>query len=583
MPMSNKKTTSDIILEKIPPLFGYCLILFPIVMSFIEPDIAGIYIIMVVVYFFYKSFSSMIFFAYSLWKIRESEQVDWNKLVLGLEDVELEVSRLEQQKQLILNFTWEQFNKEDKKDGTDDIADQFSKYKNKSLPGFYKKILFKFEKRKTLKFIDKQLNRYKRLSERKGLMKPSELQHILIIPFVNEPYTLLKETVECVRKQTFNTKQINLVFASEAAVKHGQEIAKQLKAEYEQYFNNIWISEHVLQPEDAIGKSANMNWASRMVYEEVLKLGWDTEKTTITSCDSDSKIDVQYYASVTYKYITQENAKYKIFTAALVFYNNIWRLPFYARVKNSFSSIYNVAKMARQDRLVPVSTYTLSLWMVKEIDFWTPWVTPEDYHIFFKCLFKYDRYVETVPIFLKTLSDAAEGDGHWDTIKNNYKQSRRWAWGISDTGWMIKNLIKGWSRHSLRAKYKALHVISDHIMGPNLALIIIFGGNLPVLLNPAFGDEVFGTLLPQVTQAVIRVTLIFLIIIIFLDFYLKPRPEKDTWPRRILHFLEWFSQPIGGFFLAALPGLESQTRLIFGKYMEYYVTKKKGNDEEKVS
>ncbi len=571
------KTQADILIEKIAPILGYSLIVFPIVTSFIAPDIAGIYIIILSVYFLYKSLSSCIQFALGLRKIRNSEQIDWKKLTDGLEDIPSEINKLKSHLNFIKNYTWQQFNREDMQDGIDDIASShyFSSYTK--LPGFYKRILFKFEKQKTLKFIKHQIKEYERL-QNKVIIKPSDLQHIVIIPFVNEPIELLRESVECLKNQTFNAKQLNLVFASEAAVENGQEVARKLKKEYDQYFNNIWITTHVLQPTDTIGKSANMNWASRHVYEEVLKLGWDLKKTTITSCDSDSKIDKQYYSYVTYKYLTTKESEYKLFTAALVFYNNIWRLPFYARVKNSFSSIYNVSKMVRTDRLVPVSTYTASLWMIKEIDFWTPWVTPEDYHIFFKCVFKFDSKVETVPIYLITMSDAAEGDGHWDTIKNNYKQSRRWAWGISDTGWMIKNLFKGWNRYSLKTKYKTLHVIFDHIIGPNLAILILFGGNLPILLNPDFSNEVFGTLLPSVTRTVIRVTLIFLVIIIFLDFYLKPRPNYYPWWKRITRILEWIAQPIAGFFLAAIPGLESQTRLIFGKYMEYYVTKKKSSE-----
>jgi len=62
--------------------------------------------------------------------------------------------------------------------------------------------------------------------------------------------------------------------------------------------------------------------------------------------------------------------------------------------------------------------------------------------MFFKALFIHRDKVMTVPINLKNLSDAAESIGHTGTIKNQYEQVKRWAWGVSDDGWMIINLFK---------------------------------------------------------------------------------------------------------------------------------------------
>ena len=87
-------------------------------------------------------------------------------------------------------------------------------------------------------------------------------------------------------------------------------------------------------------------------------------------------------------------------------------------------------------------TYTTSFWLIDQIGYWTPWITPEDFHIFFKSLFKFPDKVSTVPLFLKTMSDAAEGSTHTETIKNNYFQQRRWIWGVTIDGWMLSQVAK---------------------------------------------------------------------------------------------------------------------------------------------
>ncbi|MCA9387042.1 hypothetical protein KC669_03335 [Candidatus Dojkabacteria bacterium] len=229
---------------------------------------------------------------------------------------------------------------------------------------------------------------------------------------------------------------------------------------------------------------------------------------------------------------------------------------------------------------MPFSTYTTSFWVLEQIGFWDPWVTPEDYHLFFKAIFKFNDKVSAVPLFLKTLSDAAEGEGHWSTIKNNYLQSRRWAWGISDDGWVIKNFLKNFFRSSIRSKYITLHMLFDHIMGLSIAFLVLLGGVLPGFLNPDFNKDTAGALFPIVTGQFVQVTIFFLIVTIIFDFYLRPTPKDMPWWKNITRVLEWVVQPVAGFILTAIPGLEAQTRLVFGRYLEYYVTKKKGEGKE---
>ncbi len=576
------KSRLDVILEKISPLLAYVLIIFPIVMSFINIQIAILYLVFIYVYFVYKSAAVCIQFAISLFRIRQAEQIHWMELLDGLRDIPKEIEKLKSAKEEIKKYKWGNYKYDLKKIYSKLELKNNYQSANSRLPKFLQRILFKRLRRKTINFINEELEALDSLKDMQ-LVNFEELQHIIIIPHVKEPVSILRETLEHLKKQTFSTKQINVVLAAEAADPNGVAVSEQLKQEYKNVFNNIWITNHVLSEGEIVGKSANMNWAGRQVYKEVKKLGWDLKKTTITSCDADSKIDPNYFAYMSYKYVTTENREYKYYTSAMIFYNNIWRLPFYARVKNSMHSIMNAANLARPDKLVPFSTYTSSFWLIEQIGFWDPWITPEDYHLFFKGLFKFDKYVSTVPVFLKTMSDAAEGEGHWSTIKNNYFQSRRWAWGVSDGGWMLKNFIKNFSKSTLRAKYVTTHTLFDHVMGLSIAFLVLLGASIPGIINPEFRGQTAGVLFPIVSGRLVTITLLFLLILILLDFLLRPRPEKDSWPKRILQVLEFIVQPVAGFFLTALPGLEAQTRLVFGKYLEYYVTKKKGAEEnEKV-
>ena len=569
---SHKKKI-DFIFEKIPPIIAFTLILMPAVLSFISVQLMVSYLIIIYIYFLYKSAATSIQFAIALRRIHKASRIDWNQLVNGLYDIPAEIEHLHDAKTSIKNFSFKQYLEE-----TSFAASKLQRLNTSNIPTFLKRLLYFYEKRSTIRFINEELSLLTQLDPN-SIGSPDELQHIIIVPHVKEPEEILRDTLQHLANQTFNTKQINVMLAAEAADPNGVPLSEKLKEEFKDTFNNIWITNHELREGEIVGKSANMNWAGRKVYKEIKALGWNLKKTTVTSCDADSKLDRQYFAYQSYKFLTTPKGEYKFYSTAMIFYNNIWRLPFYARVKNSFHSIFNAANMVRSDKLVPFSTYTTSFWLIEQIGFWDPWITPEDYHLFFKSVFSIDKHISTIPMYMQTLSDAAEGEGHWETITNNYKQSRRWGWGISDGGWMLKNLLTKFNTLSWGSRYRTAHVLFDHIMGLSIAFIVLLGGSLPLWINPDLRSQTTGVLLPRVTEQLIQFTIVFMIIVIVLDLYLRPRAKNMSIFRHFFSIVEWIVQPFASFFLTAIPNFEAQTRLVFGQYLEYYVTKKKGGGE----
>lgn len=559
-----QRTKIDKFFEKIPPSFTWILILFPFIGSIFAPVATAYAIIVFNTFFLYKSASSVVFFMISYNRIEKAKTINWNKRLDELKDIEGTIERLEDTIKSIKI-----------------AASSPIKVQSKSLPRFLFPLILRIERKKVVNELQKEINLLDLVKKRGSLTKPEELNHVIMIPHWKEPYSVLEDTMTALSKSTFPTKQISVILAAEARDPEGVSKSEMLKKQFKDTFGNIWISNHELQEDEIIGKSSNMAWAGKMAKEKIEKLGWDLKKTTITSCDADSIIPPRYFSYMSYEYLTQENAEYKFYISAILFYANIWRLPFYARVKNSVNSLYNVSQLCRTDKLKPFSTYTTSFWLIDQIGYWTPWVTPEDFHIFFKSLFHFPEKVAPVALYNTIYSDAAEGDTHLDTIKNNYFQERRWSWGVSDDGWLVKQMIKlaTQGRLNLRTVYRATHVIFDHTVGIATTVIIVLGGNLPTLLNEEFSETVFGSNLASGSAAIIRTTIVFFIfLIVFDNIYLKPpKPDnkRPTLLNRILSLLEWLVLPIVNFTIVFLPGVEAHTRLLFGKYLEYYLTKKK--------
>lgn len=229
----------------------------------------------------------------------------------------------------------------------------------------------------------------------------------------------------------------------------------------------------------------------------------------------------------------------------------------------------------RKDRIINYSTYSLSMKMLDQVDYWDVDVIPEDYRLFFKAYFNLNGKVEVEPIFLGVHADAAEASGYVSTMVNQYEQMKRWAWGASDDAYIIKNWLINHQIPFWTRTMRVIKVLEDHFLWPVNWFVITLGANIPLLLNPEFSQTVLGANLPKITFGLLTLAWVFLFVMIAVDLRQRPKSDRPISPiKRILMPLEFILMPVTGLFFSALPGLDAHTRLMLGKYIEYRVTEK---------
>ena len=183
--------------------------------------------------------------------------------------------------------------------------------------------------------------------------------------------------------------------------------------------------------------------------------------------------------------------------------------------------------------------------------------------------------MEVEPIFLPTFADAAESSTFWGTMKNQYEQVKRWAWGTSDDSYIIYKWLTVPGIPFIEKTIRSLYVVKDHVLWPVNWFAITVGANIPPLMNKDFNRTIIGKTLPQVASTILTLSLVALVATLFIDWQAKPKaPEGTHWVKKALSPFEFILLPIVGFFFTALPGLDAHTRLMLGRYMEYKVTEK---------
>lgn len=414
--------------------------------------------------------------------------------------------------------------------------------------------------------------------EIQGFPDWERVRHLIIIPTYKEPIHILRRTLSSIASQDISLKQIYVVLAMEKREdqKSREEKAKILKKEFGGILGSFLVTVHTLVPGEVMGKSSNERYATLQAKKELIdKKKFDIKYATVTSCDADHSFHPKHFSCLTYKFLDDPERYYKIWQPAVMFYQNIWRLPALTRVVNTLSSIWNLSQLPRKDRLVNAQNYSLSLELLARVGYWDPDIIPEDYHIFFKSFYKTDGRVEVEAIYLPLVADAPEGKGFIGTVKSQYLQYQRWAWGVSDDPYVIKNYFLTnapfWSK-----TLRVLSLVREHFLWPVNWFVITLGISVPVFLNPAFSRTVLGYTLPGLSSLILTLSLGFLVVMLIIDSKHRPPRPKDfpAWRAAMIPF-EYVLMPICGFLLGVLPGLDAHTRLMLGKYLEYRVTEKK--------
>jgi len=441
-----------------------------------------------------------------------------------------------------------------------------------------------------------KINDAKKVNLDASLLKNPEfnnLKHFVIIPYANESLEVLLPTIKGLAEQEYELKNIYVCLTSEAKYPNGELIAKELILKYSSVFGGIWNTVHHLSVGEVVGKSANMLNGARFCDNKIKEIRLDENLITFTSCDCDSVFPPNYFALLASKYLHEPN-RYTVFWAgAMGYISNYWDLKYFSRVLNSHFTYYNISLLERSwFRFVQVSTYSASYRLFKSIDFYSPDVVPEDFHTFFKALFKYGSKVrcESLPCVIS--SDASEGNGIWGTIVNQYKQVQRWAYGVADYPYIVINIFKSLRNDEFSFKDKAyiifrsVNVLIDLQLWPTYGFVLGIGFYLVLILNPSLNNSAFWWRVPDLVSRLWIVASSYYLVAYVISFNIRPEISHKTFKSNFNRtwflisdtFIElffWTLFPFISFTLAILPGLDAHTRLMFGKYLEYWVTEKK--------
>ena len=527
-----KRTKKYRFFEMLPGLLSYGAIILLIILSIVNPVLASIYLLTIILVAFVKTIAISYRVVSGHRNMERASRVDWSGRLADLESPKESYSRLR------------------------DIPSGALLYK---------------QHLENLRFMS--------AAEEGHFPKPSNIYNALIMPAYNESIEVIEPALKSVLETTYDKTRLIVVFAYEE--RGGAEIDKTahiLKEKYGKNFHSFHIVKHPKDlPNEVVGKGGNITYAGKWLQQYLQHEGIAFSDVIVTTMDCDNKPHKHYFDYLTYEYITHEYRKHLSFQPICLFTNNIWDVPAPMRVVATGNSFWNIISSMRPYSLRNFASHAQPMSALVEMNFWSTRTIVEDGHQYWRSYFYFNGNYEVVPMFVPIYQDAVLSNGYVKTLRAQFIQLRRWSYGASDVAYVGNNVFnKDRKVRFLPSLARFIRLLDGHVTQACIALIVAFGGWAPLVLNGEAARSVAAHQLPDTVSLIQQVAMVGILVLIFVSFkLLPPRPERYKKRRNILMVMQWALMPVIAIVYSSMASYNAQTHLLLGKYLDKFdVTEK---------
>lgn len=526
-----KRTRQYRFFEMLPAIISYGMILLLIVLSLVSPLAAAMYLLLIIITVLIKAVGIAVHTIGGRNRLNKAQNIHWHSRLMQLEDP---------------------------------VASYDEEHSIHSSG-------FEFEVHKE--------NLRLMAADPEAFPRPSELYNAVIIAALNESYEVIEPTIQSLLDTTYDNDKIILILTCEERGGEAiQKTAQALKKKFGSQFKAFHTITHPNNlPNEVKGKGGNITYAGRFLRDWLDEEGILYRNVIVTTLDSDNRPHATYFDYLTYEYIVHEDRKHLAYQPVALFLNNIWDVPAPMRVIATGNSFWNIISSMRPHMLRNFASHSQPMDALVEMDFWSTRSIVEDGHQYWRSYFYFGGNYTVIPIYVPIYQDAVLSDTYGRTLKAQFKQLRRWAYGASDIPYVATRIFSNHRNVPFGPALARLsRLIDSHVTLASTSILVTVGGWVPLLLNSQAARDIAAHQLPEVVSGIQRVAMIGLLITVFLGFkMLPPRPKRYKRRRSLWMILQWALMPVTAIVYSAASAFNAQTHLFLGKYLDKFdVTEK---------
>lgn len=405
-----------------------------------------------------------------------------------------------------------------------------------------------------------------------------DIYHVVIIAHSIEGQDVVEPTIKTIIASQYDTKKMIIVLAHEQRYPHSKEVAENLIEKYGSHFYYMKAIEHPKDlPDEMIGKGANITFAGKKIKQYIDEQGFEYKNIIVTTFDCDHRPHPQYFAAVSYAYLACPDPIRISFQPPTIYTNNIWDVPAPMRVIATGNSFWNIVLGMRPHMLRNFAAHSQSMQALVDCNFWSVRTVVEDGHQFWRTYFRYNGHHEAHSIMVPVYIDAVLAANLRKTIKAQFYQVRRWAWGCTDIAYVLQ---KGWREKNTVPKldliFKTFRLIDQHVSWATAPLILLLGAFIPLYIAPNARTNLIANQLPIVASRVQTLAMLGLLVSLYYSIkLLPPKPPRYKNRHSLYMVIQWVWLPVTTLIFSCFAAVNSQTRLMFGWYLgKFDITEK---------
>jgi hypothetical protein len=549
---SKKEKRIQRTLEIIPGFLTWATLIGMFVFSFFVPIWVAIFVITFDIYWIFRTIFIAYYSVAGYKKLKEGKNIDWWERCQNIQQPETYARKLENRlKQMKTLFEKEKMKRKERK-------------------------ILKEQIEKEQKYLEEVK---KVVSIKDQILDWRKITHVIMLPTANEPAEVIEPAIQAVKDANFPNEQIIILLATEERENSKKRLAKvnYLKNKFEGVFQDFIVTTHIVKDDEMKAKGSNATFAAKELKKYLDERKINYKKVIFSNFDCDSVAHPEYFAALTYEYIIDPKRLQRSYQPLPMYHNNLWDTNAFVRIIVTGSSFWHIFQSTRQEGMVTFSSHSEPFDTLVKVNYWPVNMISEDSIIYWKCFTYYNGDYKVKPIYLPISLDAVLAENYWQTIVNQYKQKRRWAYGIENFP-IIMRAISPNKKISLSKKIKvAFEMLEGHHSWATASFILAILGWLPLIFGgEQFNQSVLAHNLPFFTRYLMTIAMAGLVVSMSLSFLLMPpKPKKYSRWKYFYMIIQWVLVPISAPFLGALPSVDSQTRLMLGKYFgEFWVTDK---------
>lgn len=538
------------VFEVIPGIMSWTTLLGIFFASWLFPIGAALFIIVFDIYWLYRTFYFSFFSVAARRKMKIWDQIDWLEMLEMtcqkdfLQKIQKEIRQLEKAVE----------------------ADNFFSAQKR---GLKKRLRIK---KYLLKIAGKDC------PNKKHFLPWQEIYHVLLLPTAVEEAESILPALEAAYQSNYPKDKIIILLAMEEREPEEKRKKKEriLREKFGDKFFDFLVTVHKVKDNEMKCKASNATYAVKELVNYLEKKNISLDNVLLSNLDCETRVHSQYLAALSYAFATEPDRYRRAYQPLPIYNNNIWDTIMVVRLLATGSAFWHMIKSMQPESMVTFSSHSEPLKTIVALDYWPVNVISEDSVIYWKGYDYFDGQYQVKPIYLPVSMDAVLAESYWKTIQNQYKQKRRWAYGIENFPLFGRAALNN-PRIGFWKKLKRLVVmVEGHYSWATTSFILLLLGWLPLFLGgERFNETVIAHNLPTITRLLMSLAMTGLLFSMVLSFtMLPPKPAKYSRGKYVMMFAQWFFVPLLGVFFG-LPALDSQTRLLLGKYFgEFWVTEK---------